>query len=142
MESIRDLLIKIALEWEKKYTVMPPITSAISEYDAARLLGCDDETYSKIMEGQTAVTKGHDFILNGIKYQIKGNRPSGKPGSKVTRGAKASNYEWDILIWILYDTQFNIQEAWKFNVDIYKELFDQKKRLTPDDMRKGERIDK
>ena len=42
---------------------MPQITSAISEYDAARLLGCDEQTYSKIMEGQTAVTKGHDLIL-------------------------------------------------------------------------------
>jgi len=142
MENIRDLLVKIALEWENKFSVMPQITSAISEYDAAHLLGCDDQIYSKIMEGQTAVTKGHDFIYKGIKYQIKGNRPSGKPGSKVTRGAKANNYEWDILIWILYDTQFNIQEAWKFKVDMYKRLFDQKKRLSPDDMRKGERIDK
>jgi hypothetical protein len=142
MEDIRDQLVKIALEWEKKYSVMPQITSAISEYDAARLLGCDDQTYSKIMEGQTAVTKGHDFILNGIKYQIKGNRPSGKSGSKITRGPKASNYEWDILIWILYDTKFNIQEAWKFNVDQYKKLFDQKEGLSPDDMRKGERLNK
>jgi len=51
MESIRDLLVKIALEWENKFTVMPQITSAISEYDVAHLLGCDDQTYSKIMEG-------------------------------------------------------------------------------------------
>jgi len=137
MESIRDSLVKIALEWEAKYTVMPQITSAISEYDAARLIGCDDKTYSNIMKGQTAVTKGKDFVYNDLKYQIKGNRPSGKPGSKVTRGPKANNYEWDILIWILYDTQFIIQEAWEFDVEKYKKLFDHKKRLCPDDMRKG-----
>jgi hypothetical protein len=137
MENLRDSLVKIALEWEKNYTVMPQITSAISEYDAARLIGCDEKTYSKIMKGQTAVTKGHDFVFNNLKYQIKGNRPSGKPGSKVTRGPKANNYEWDILIWILYDTQFHIQEVWEFDVEKYKKLFDQKKRLCPDDMRKG-----
>ena len=142
MENIRNLLVKIALEWENKFTVMPQITSAISEYDAAQLLGCDDQTYSKIMKGQTAVTKGYDFIYNDIKYQIKGNRPSGKPGSKITRGPKATNYEWDFLIWIVYDTQFNIQEVWKFKVDGYKELFDKKNRLSPHDMRKGERLDK
>jgi hypothetical protein len=140
MESIRDSLVKIALEWESKFTVMPQITSAIAEYDAAQLLGCDEQTFSKIMVGQTAVTKGHDFIYNGKKYQIKGNRPSGKPGSKISRGPKATNYEWDFLIWIIYDTKFNIQEVWKFDVSKYKELFDQKKRLSPDDMRKGERL--
>jgi hypothetical protein len=142
MENIRDLLVKIALEWENKFSVMPQITSAISEYDAAQLLGCDDQTYSKIMKGRTAVTKGCDFIYNSKKYQIKGNRPTGKPGSKVTLVPQAKNYDWDFLIWILYDTQFNIQEAWKFNVDTYRKLFDQKKRLSPNDMRKGEHLDK
>jgi hypothetical protein len=142
MENIRDLLVKLAMEWESKFTVMPQITSAISEFDAARLLGCDDQTYSKIMKGNTAVTKGYDFIYNRIKYQIKGNRPSGRHGSAVTLVPKAKNYDWDFIIWILYDTRFNIQEAWKFDVDTYKELFDQKKRLSPYDMRKGERLDK
>jgi len=142
MQSMRDSLVKIALEWENKFTVMPQITSTISEYDVAQLLGCDEKTYSKIMKNQTAVTKGHDFIYNGKKYQIKANRPSGKPGSFVTLVGKARNYKWDFLIWILYDTQFNIQEAWKFKVDLYKKLFDQKNRLSPDDMREGERLDK
>jgi hypothetical protein len=142
MESIRDLLVKTALEWESNFTVMPQITSAISEFDAARLLGCDEQTYSKIIKGNTAVTKGYDFIYNGIKYQIKGNRPSGRHGSKVTLVPKAKNYDWDFLIWILYDPRFNIQEAWRFKVDTYKNLFDKKKRLSPVDMRKGERLDK
>jgi hypothetical protein len=90
---------------------MQQITSVISEFDVAQLLGCDDQTYSKIMKGNTGVTKGYDFIYNGIKYQIKGNRPSGRCGSKVTLVPKAKNYDWDFLIWILYDTRFNIQEA-------------------------------
>ncbi|MCP5500973.1 MAG: hypothetical protein H7A25_13790 [Leptospiraceae bacterium] len=138
MENIRDSLVNIALEWEDRYTVMPQITSAISEYDAAKLVGCDDEKYSKSMKNQTAVTKGFDFLFENKKYQIKANRPSGKPGSKVTKVANAKNYDWDILIWILYDTKFILNEAWKFKVSEYKNLFDNKKRLSPDDMRKGE----
>jgi len=137
MESLRDSLVKIALEWEEKFTVMPQITSAISEYDAAYLIGCNDQIYTNIMKGQTAVTKGYDFEYSGQKYQIKANRPSGKKGSFVTLVGKARNYEWDFLIWILYDKEFNIQEAWQFDVEKYKKLFDQKNRLCPDDMRKG-----
>ena len=140
MESIRNSLVKIALDWESKFSVMPRITSSVSEYDAAKISGIDELSYSKIMEGCTAVTKGYDYKYKDIRYQIKANRPSGKPGSKVNLVTKASNYEWDILIWILYDRYFNIQEVWKFNVNTYKELFDEKKRLSPDDMRKGERI--
>ena len=142
MESIRDQLVKIALEWERKFTVMPRITSEISEYDAAILVGCDEKLYTILKKGMTAVTKGYDFIHNNKRYQIKANRPSGKPGSDVTLVGKANNYEWDILIWILYDEKFHIKEVWKFDVDNYKELFDQKKRLSPDDMRKGERLNK
>jgi len=137
MKNLRDSLVEIALNWESKFIVMPQVTSAISEYDAARLLGCDEQTYSEIMKGQTAVTKGHDFIYKGIKYQIKGNRSSGKPGSKITKGPKANNYKWDYLIWICYDKKFNITEAWGFKVDLYKKLFEHKKRLSVDDMRMG-----
>jgi hypothetical protein len=46
------------------------------------------------------------------------------------------------LIWILYDKEFNIQEAWQFDVEKYKKLFDKEKRLCPDDMRKGKCLNK
>ena len=141
MDNIRHSLICIALEWEKKFFVIPQITSAVSEYDAARLLGCDEQSYSNAMKGQTAVTRGHDFVHNGKKYQVKANRPSGKPGSSVTLVGKAKNYEWDYLIWILYDREYNILEAWEFQAAEYKELFHGKKRLSPSDMRKGKLLE-
>jgi hypothetical protein len=139
MENIRNSLVNIALEWENKFSVMPAITSAISEYDAAQLIGCSEQSYSEIMKGRTAVAKGYEFEYEGIKYQVKANRPSGKPGSFVTLVGKARNYEWDCLIWILYDTKFNIQEAWSFDCDEYKKRFDDKKRLSPEDMRTGKK---
>ncbi|MFM7390233.1 MAG: hypothetical protein ACKO34_06380 [Vampirovibrionales bacterium] len=140
MPSIRDDLVRIALMWQANFGIAPAITSALSEYDAALLLGCTESEFSECMKHQTAVTKGFDFIYKGKRYQVKANRPSGNKGSKVTLVAKAKNYEWDILIWILYNKEYQIEEAWYFDVDTYKELFDVKKRLSPKEMRLGSRL--
>ena len=88
-EKLRDRLVAVTREWERVFGVAPSITSAISEYDAACLVGHTDESYGKTCVGRTAVTRGCDFILNGLRYQVKGNRPSGKPGSFVTLVSKA-----------------------------------------------------
>lgn len=138
--SLRDDLIKLSLAWQNRYGVAPAITSAISEYDAAMLLGMKDEEYSSYMQDKTAVSRGHDFIFNGHRYQIKAHRPSGKPGSKITNAGKARNYEWDYLIWLRYNVDFTIAEAWMWDRDSYVTNFDSKKRLSPNDMREGEKL--
>lgn len=137
---LRDKLVAVALEWQRSFGVAPHITSAISEFDAARLVGMPIDDYSAYMQEVTAVQAGTDFEWGGIRYQIKANRPSGKPGSKVTLVPKAKNFEWDYLIWILYDTQYEIVEAWKWPVDKYRESFAGKKRLSPSDYRMGTRL--
>jgi hypothetical protein len=68
---------------------------------------------------------------------VKANRPSGKPGSPVTLVPKVKNYEWDRLIWLLYDREFHIQEAWEWTVNDYRAAFDMVTRLSPFDMRRG-----
>lgn len=138
--ELRDLLVDVSLKWQGRFGVAPSITSTLSEYDAAMLIGFTNDQYSKFMKTRSAVSKGTDFIFNGIRYQIKANRPSGKPGSFVTMIPKAKNYDWDKLIWILYDKNYRIQEAWLWNVNDYKRDFDLKKRLSPSDMRKGEEL--
>ena len=135
--TLRNKLVDIALQWQKSFGVAPSITSAISEYDAAMLVGMTESEYSEYMKDKTAVNKGSDFVFNHTRYQIKGNRPSGKPGSTVTIVAKATNYLWDKLIWILYDKNYLMQEAWEWNVEDYKLAFDSKKRISPNDYRKG-----
>ena len=95
---LRTRLIEAALEWERLFGVAPQITSAVSEYDAARLVGHSDASFSQDTVGRTAVSRGADFSCNGLRYQVKANRPSGKPGSPVTKVAKASNYDWDRLL--------------------------------------------
>ena len=134
---LRDELVKIALQWQERYGVAPSITSTISEYDAAMLVGMSENEYSDYMKDKTAVIKGSDFVFKNTRYQVKANRPSGKKGSFVTIVPKAANYEWDRLIWILYDKNYVIQEAWEWEVEEYKDAFDALKRLSPDHYRKG-----
>ena len=136
-EQLRNKLVEIALQWQERYGVAPSITSTISEYDAAMLVGMSENDYSAYMKDKTAVNKGSDFVFNNTRYQVKANRPSGKKGSVVTMVPKAANYEWDRLIWILYDKNYVIQEAWEWGVEEYKDAFDAIKRLSPDHYRKG-----
>ena len=138
--KLRDQLVDIALKWQMQFGVAPAVTSAISEYDAAIMVGMSEDEYSLYMQDKTAVAKGHDFIFNGIKYQIKGHRPSGKPGSKITNAGKARNYEWDVLVWIRYNMKYEIEEAWSWKREDYIKNFDAQSRISPDDMRKGKRL--
>lgn len=140
MQELRQNLINVALQWQRQYGVAPAITSALSEYDAAKLIGMNDQDYAEYMCDKTAVCRGHDFIHDSIRYQIKAHRPSGKPGSFITNAGKARNYDWDILIWIRYNTEYEIQEAWSWTREVYIAAFDAATRISPADMRKGQRL--
>lgn len=140
METLRDRLVAVALEWERKFGVAPHITAAVAEYDAAQMVECPEEDYCQQMQTRTAVSKGHDFTLGSARYQVKANRPSGKPGSFVTLVAKPRNFDWDFLIWVLYDPAYRVQEAWLWDVGTYRERFESKGRLSPADMRLGKRL--
>lgn len=135
--DLREALVAVSLEWERRYGVAPAITSALSEYDAARLVGHNDLSFAADCVGRTAVTRGSDFLHDCRRYQIKACRPSGKPGSKVTKVPKASNYDWDRLIWVLYDRHYRVLEAWQWEVDDYRAAFDAVTRLSPAMMRNG-----
>ena len=135
--TLRNKLIDIALLWQENFGVAPSITSAISEYDAAMLIGMPENEYSEYMKDKTAVSKGVDFVFKNTRYQVKANRPSGKKGSPVTMVPKASNYERDKLIWILYDKNYVMQEAWEWCVKDYRLAFESIKRLSPNHYRKG-----
>ena len=140
MKDLRKNLVKNALDWERAFGNAPSITSAVSELDAAVLIGCSQEEYSEIMQGITAVQKGYDFVYNGLRYQVKANRPSGKRGSKVTLVPKAKNYEWDFLIWVLYSREYEIEEAWLWPVAEYRNSFHAINRLSPAHYRQGKKL--
>ncbi|MFN0059737.1 MAG: hypothetical protein ACKVX7_14865 [Planctomycetota bacterium] len=116
------------------------MTSAISEYDAAKLLGLSDDEYADQMHDRAVVAKGHDFEWAGLRVQVKANRPSGRRGSTVTLVAKPKNYDWDVLVWLLYDSAYQLQEAWRWDVADYRQQFEFKKRISPDDMRRGKQL--
>jgi hypothetical protein len=136
-DSLRQRLVETALEWQSRFGVAPAITSALSEYDAALLVGHSPDSFSRDCVSRTAVTKGCDFTHGGLRYQVKANRPSGRPGSFVTLVGKAANYDWDYLIWMLYDKEYRLQEAWQWSAADYKDAFHEKTRISPLDMRKG-----
>ena len=138
--DLRNHLVDLALKWQKRYGVAPAITASVSEYDAAMILGMSEEDYSSYMQDKTAVARGHDFIYRRTRYQIKAHRPSGKPGSKITNAGKARNYEWDVLIWIRYNVNYEIEEAWSWDRESYIKYFDAKTRISPEDMRKGKKL--
>ena len=140
MHDLRDKLVGLALTWEKTFGNAPHITAALSELDAALLVGCSIDEYAECMEGVTSVRRGHDFEFKGRRYQVKANRPSGKPGSAVTLVPKAKNFDWDVLIWMLYDKDYEIQEAWSWEVAPYRQAFESLKRLSPSDYRHGTRL--
>ena len=73
----------------------------LSELDAAMLVGWSAEEYSRAMAEMMAVQRGYDSKFNGARYQVKGNRPSGNPGSTLTLVPKTTNYDWDFLVWVL-----------------------------------------
>jgi hypothetical protein len=139
-DDLRTQLVNIALEWEKCFGVAPSITSAVSEYDAAILMGCPEDDYCSGRKLMTAVSRGHDFIFQRQRYQVKANRPSGKRGSPVTKVGKPRNYDWDFLIWILYDRLYAMQEAWLWTSPVYKVCLGPLSRISPADMRKGQRL--
>ena len=137
---LRDQLVETALLWQKRFSVAPRITDAVAEYDAAMLLGMAEEEYSAAMKGRTAVSRGHDFVFRGLRYQVKANRPSGNKGSPVTKVAKANNYKWDVLIWIHYNKEFVIQEVWEWSVADYRAQFHDEKYTRPVHMRRGRKL--
>jgi hypothetical protein len=140
MENLRERLVQIALDWERAFGNAPHITASISELDAALLVGMSIEDYSACMQGSTAVQRGHDFVCGGKRYQVKATRASGKPGSFITKVPKASNYEWDYLIWLRYNSLYEIEEAWLWEVDPYREQFELLTRLSPAHHRSGRQL--
>ncbi|MHB8950203.1 MAG: hypothetical protein ACYC4S_14220 [Rhodoferax sp.] len=134
-------LVRVALEWENKFGVAPQgVTGGVAEFDAAMLTGHSPESYSLEMQGATAVRKGFDFRYSGQRYQVEGNRPSGKPGSFVSRTGKPGHQDWDFFTWVLYDESYTIQEAWRWDVDAFGAALAPLMRLGPRDLRRGVRL--
>lgn len=139
-QVLRKKLVTMSLDWQETFGIAPAVTTAISEYDAAMLVGCSFEEYVQSVRNNSAVTKGYDFIYSSLRYQVKACRPSGKKGSKITKVPQARNYEWDKLVWIMYDEKYEVQEAWLWDVAAYQKAFDGMNRISPEHMRAGSRL--
>jgi hypothetical protein len=70
----------VSLEWERRFSVLPHTTGAAAEYDSAKLKGISLRIGKGWDLSDTGVRKGGDFRIGPREYQVKGNRPSWKPG--------------------------------------------------------------
>jgi hypothetical protein len=142
--TIRNQLVQIVLEWEKRFGFFPGqagVTAAVSEYDAAMRLGLDETEYIASTRGRSSVGRGYDFLFKNKRIQVKANRPSGRPGSAVwNAGPKVKTDGWDKLIYILYDKDYEVIEAYQFDCNTYEKMFSNKKKLRLEDMRKGDKL--
>jgi hypothetical protein len=142
---IRDQLVQIVLKWEEMFGFFPGqagITAAISEYDAAiKILKHNEAEYKASIERRTAVGRRFDFEFNNEKFQVKANRPSRHLGATVwNAGRKVKTDGWDILIYILYDEDYEIQEAYQFDSETYERKFSDRTSLRLEDMREGKNL--
>ena len=140
--TIRDQLVQTVLRWEERFGFFPGqagITAAVSEYDAAmKFFGLNEDEYIATIPGRTAVGRGYDFIFKNKRIQVKANRPSRRPSSAVWNvGPKVNTDGWEILIYILYNEDYEIQEAYRFDSATYERLFMDGQSLRLDDMRQG-----
>jgi hypothetical protein len=110
----------------------------LREYDAAIKLGHNEDEYIDSIKGRGSVGRGYDFVFNNERIQVKANRPSRRPGAAVwNSGPKVNTDSWDILIYILYDEDYKIQEAYRFDSRTYESMFSGRASLRLKDMRKG-----
>ncbi len=54
VNTLRNRLVDVALEWEQAFGNAPHITAALSEFDASQLLGLPVADYGESMKGATA----------------------------------------------------------------------------------------
>lgn len=57
-EAIRNKLVAMALQWLEVFVTALSVASAVSEFDAARLIGCSFDDYVQSVHNNSAVTKG------------------------------------------------------------------------------------
>ena len=127
----REQLISQSLAWESAFGKSPSITGELGEIDAIFSLGfLTPETLRK-RRSASAVKSKSDFEVNGLRYQVKANRPSGRPGSKVTKIGVPKPDGWDELLWVLYNKDYRVQEFWKIDHRTFWQALGGNKHLRP-----------
>lgn len=136
--TLRDRLVSIALEWQRAYGNAPAITGALGEYDAAILVGCTEDDYQTQMRERSVVARDYDFMHQGLRYQVRATRPSGRRGSSVTLVPKPHRCEWDYFVWVHFHPDFRLREVWRWSVADFRTQLGNVDRLSPSHVRRGE----
>ncbi|EOK5766241.1 hypothetical protein ACM6VD_004088 [Vibrio vulnificus] len=109
IEELLNSAIELAVRYKKLTDKPLGITGEIAEFQAAKLLNLT------LAEARQA---GYDALdHNALKYQIKGRAlpHDAKPGQRV--GAIKLDHEWDVVVLVLMDDLYNVNEIWQAQRD-------------------------
>ncbi|MBF0272703.1 MAG: hypothetical protein HQL98_11645 [Magnetococcales bacterium] len=135
----RDAMTMVALAWEERYGLSPLNLSVLAARDAALLVGMSDERYSLHMQDRVFPAPSDvDFIYNKRRFIVRSVRHS--PSTDARHVAKAHASGWDLLVFIVYDAQYEILGAWQMSNEEYLVQCAQKERLVPEDYQVGKRL--
>ncbi|MEO5330417.1 MAG: hypothetical protein H7839_00210 [Magnetococcus sp. YQC-5] len=138
---IRDNLVSVALEWQDKYGVSPVNLNVIAGWDAAILAGMSDEDYASYqMERKYQSLREVDFVYHRQKILVKAFRQIIPLEFGMKYVSKPLQTEWNLIIFILYDSYYSIIGAWQMSHEEYMLKLGDQEKLTPEDYQKGKKI--
>ncbi len=155
--NLRKSLVKNAINFEKKFHIIPSISSAISELDAMAIVGMSGDEIVKYAPKQKSRQKDFDFEYNGKKYQVKVDRQSITELSSVEKGLNRHNSQvsiggkWDSIMWLQYNSDYRLLLAYEFaeknlakksikysgRKRSFKWIHDNKKKIRPKDIKEA-----
>lgn len=124
--TFRELLVDLACHWQDPLGVTPAVNYAVARYDAAALAGLAEPRCR-------AVASGADFDHEGQRYQVIASRDPEPARIPVVRRAG-----WDRLIWLVYDRDYALLEAWSCEGEALRARWGDSRILTSDCLRLGE----
>ena len=139
-DTLRTTLVALVPEWEKRYGVAPFITAAVSEYDAARLVGHTPETFFAGLRGSHGSYSRHGLLLQRSSVSDQSLSAQRKTRFVHYLGAKSNELRMGSTGLASVCGEFQLLEAWEWYVADYQSSFDTIKRLSPAHMRTGRRL--
>lgn len=124
--TFREMLVDLACHWQDPLGVTPAVNYAVARYDAAALAGLAESRCR-------AVASGADFDHEGLRYQVIASRDPEPARIPVVR-----RRGWDCLIWLVYDRDYALLEAWRCEGEALRARWGDSRVLGSDCLRLGE----
>ena len=123
--TFREILVGLARNWQDPIGVTPGVSLAVARYDAAVLSGLPEPACR-------GVSSGADFVHQDLRYQVIASREP-----ELARVPRVPRDGWDRLVWLVYDRDYALLEAWSWDAESYRRAT-AATPATPEDLRRGQ----